>query len=164
MRHVISKPFFVVSFELFTAMILQSSTPITMLVGSFVESGFVSGLVGPIAVCGGELGSALVVKILFYDLTTILVPLCFLISTCIFMTTEKRDWRQIGCIIISISLFILSLQMISTATKALRDSASSPSILLAIFQPILFPFFIGRNTNLPLAFIGCRNHFAGQFC
>ncbi|EJF78679.1 Na/Pi-cotransporter II-related protein [Candidatus Bartonella washoeensis] len=128
MRHVISKPFFAVSFGLFTAMILQSSTAITLLVGSFVESGFVSGLAGLMAVRGGELGSALVVKILSYDLT-IAVPLCLLIGTCIFMTTEKRDWRQIGRIIIGIGLLILSLQMISAATEPLRDSAILPNII-----------------------------------
>ncbi|WP_208434059.1 Na/Pi cotransporter family protein [Bartonella taylorii] len=128
MRHVISKPLFAVSFGLFTAMILQSSTAITLLVGSFVESGFVSGLAGLMAVRGGELGSALVVKILSYDLT-IVVPLCLLIGTCISMTTEKREWRQIGRIVIGIGLLILSLQMISTATEPLRDSAILPSII-----------------------------------
>lgn len=128
MRHVISKPFFAVSFGLFTAMILQSSTAITLLVGSFVESGFVSGVAGLMAVRGGELGSALVVKILSYDLT-IVVPLCLLVGTCIFMTTQKREWRQIGRIVIGIGLLILSLQMVSTATKPLRDSAILPSII-----------------------------------
>ncbi|WP_409360803.1 Na/Pi cotransporter family protein [Bartonella heixiaziensis] len=128
MRHVISKPLFAVSFGLFTAMILQSSTAITLLVGSFVESGFVSGLAGLMAVRGGELGSALVVKILSYDLT-IVVPLCLLIGTFIFMTTEKRNWRQIGRIVIGIGLLVLSLQMISTATEPLRDSAILPSII-----------------------------------
>ncbi|EJF97493.1 hypothetical protein MEI_01187 [Bartonella vinsonii subsp. arupensis Pm136co] len=128
MRYIISKPLFAVSFGLFTAMILQSSTAITLLVGSFVESGFVSGLAGLMAVRGGELGSALVVKILSYDLT-IVVPLCLLIGTCIFMTTEKREWRQIGRIVIGIGLLILSLQMISEATEPLRDSAILPSII-----------------------------------
>lgn len=128
MRHVISKPLFAVSFGLFAAMILQSSTAITLLVGSFVESGFVSGLAGLMAVRGGELGSALVVKVLSYDLT-IVVPLCLLIGTCIFMTTEKRDWRQVGRIVIGIGLLILSLQMISTATEPLRDSAILPNII-----------------------------------
>lgn len=37
MRHVISKPFFAVSFGLLTAMILQSSTAITLLVGSLLN-------------------------------------------------------------------------------------------------------------------------------
>ncbi|WP_332060497.1 Na/Pi cotransporter family protein [Bartonella sp. CB74] len=128
MRHVMSNPFFAVGFGLFTAVILQSSTAVTLLVGSFVNSGFVSSLMGLMAVRGGELGSALVVKILAYDLN-IAVPLCLFIGTCIFMTTEKRDWRQIGRIVIGIGLLLLSLQMTSAATKPFRDSAILPSII-----------------------------------
>ncbi|EJF83044.1 hypothetical protein MCY_01565 [Bartonella rattimassiliensis 15908] len=41
MYHVISDSLFTVSFGFFTAMILQSPTAITFLVGSFIESGFV---------------------------------------------------------------------------------------------------------------------------
>ncbi|WP_332066014.1 Na/Pi cotransporter family protein [Bartonella sp. CB189] len=128
MYYLMSNPFFAVGFGLFTAMILQSSTAVTLLVGSFVNSGFVSGLAGLMAVRGGELGSALVIKILSYDLT-IVIPLCLLIGTFIFMTTEKSDWRQIGRIIIGIGLLVLSLQMISAATEPLRDSAILPSII-----------------------------------
>lgn len=76
-RHVISKSLFAVNFGLFTAMILQCSPAITPLISSFVESGFVSGVTGLMAVRGGELGSALVVKILTYDLTLV-VQLCLL--------------------------------------------------------------------------------------
>ncbi|PIT69846.1 Na/Pi cotransporter family protein [Bartonella tribocorum] len=141
MRHVISKPLFAVSFGLFTAMILQSSTAITLLVGSFVESGFVSGVAGLMAVRGGELGSALVVKILTYDLTLV-VPLCLLIGTCIFMTTEKREWRQIGRIVIGIGLLILSLQMISTATEPLRDSEILPNIIRYLSNDPLSTFLL----------------------
>ncbi|WP_455473802.1 Na/Pi cotransporter family protein [Bartonella sp. B30(2025)] len=128
MRYIMSNPFFAVSFGLFTAMVLQSSTAVTLLVGSFVDSGFVSGLAGLLAVRGGELGSALVIKILSYNLTLV-VPLCLLIGTFIFMATEKRSWRQIGRIIIGIGLLVLSLQMISAATEPLRDSAILPSII-----------------------------------
>ncbi|WP_273719826.1 MULTISPECIES: Na/Pi cotransporter family protein [unclassified Bartonella] len=141
MRHVISKPLFAISFGLFSAMLLQSSTAITLLVGSFVESGFVSGLAGLMAVRGGELGSAFVVKILSYDLT-IVVPLCLLIGTCIFMTTEKRNWRQIGRIVIGIGLLILSLQMISTATEPLRESEILPSIIRYLSTDPLSSFLL----------------------
>ncbi|KEG19241.1 Na/Pi cotransporter family protein [Bartonella bacilliformis] len=128
LRHVMSNPFFAVSFGIFMAVILQSSTAVTLLVGSFVGSGFVSSLAGLMAVRGGELGSALVVKILSYDLTLV-VPLCLLIGTSIFMTTEKHHWRQMGRIIIGIGLLILSLQMTSATTESLRDSAILPNII-----------------------------------
>lgn len=128
LRNVMANPVFAVGFGLFMAVVLQSSTAVTLLVGSFVGSGFVSGVAGLMAVRGGELGSALVVKILSYNLTA-LVPLCLLIGTFIFMTTERRDWRQLGRIIVGIGLLILSLQMTGEATAPLRDSAVLPNII-----------------------------------
>ncbi|WP_336276514.1 Na/Pi cotransporter family protein [Bartonella sp. CB178] len=141
MRYIMSNSFFAVSFGLFAAMVLQSSTAVTLLVGSFVNSGFVSSLAGLMVVRGGELGSALVVKILSYDLT-IVVPLCLLIGTSIFMATEKRDWRQVGRIIIGIGLLILSLQMIGAATEPLRDSASLPNIISYLSTDPVFSFLL----------------------
>ncbi|AGF74738.1 Na/Pi-cotransporter family protein [Bartonella australis AUST/NH1] len=141
LRHVMSNPFFAAGFGLFMAIILQSSTAVTLLVSSFVGSGFVSGLTGLIAVRGGELGSALVVKILSYDLT-IIVPLCLLVGTVIFMMTEKPNWHQIGRIIIGVGLLILSLQMISAATEPLRDSVILPNIVGYLSTDLLSAFLL----------------------
>ena len=55
------------------AIALQSSTAVTLLVGSFAGSGIVSGAAGQLAVRGAEIGSALVVKLLTFDLS-LLVP------------------------------------------------------------------------------------------
>lgn len=143
-RHLISNPFFAAGFGLFLAVILQSSTAVTLLVGSFVNSGFVSGLTGLMAVRGGELGSALIVKILSYNLTTA-VPLCLLIGTSIFMTTEKHGWRQIGRIIIGVGLLILSLQMTSAATEPLRDSAILPDIIRYLSTDHISAFLLAAS-------------------
>lgn len=128
LRNQMQKPLLAIVFGLFLAIALQSSTAVTLLVGSFVGSGFVSGLAGLMAVRGGELGSALVVKILSYDLT-LLVPICLVAGTTIFMTTERRDWRQIGRVLVGIGLLILSLEMTGQATEPLRQSALLPIIV-----------------------------------
>lgn len=128
LRNQMQNPLLSVAFGLVLAVALQSSTAVTLLVGSFVGSGFVSGVAGLMAVRGGELGSALVVKILSYDLT-ILVPLCLVIGTGIFMTTERRDWRQIGRILVGIGLLIMSLEMTGQATEPLRQSELLPVIV-----------------------------------
>jgi len=98
------------------AIALQSSTAVTLLVGSFAGAGIVSGLAGQLAVRGAEIGSALVAKLLTYDLT-LLVPLCLIAGTFMFMATERRDWRQIGRILVGIGLLILSLEMIGQASE-----------------------------------------------
>ncbi|MBV2143976.1 Na/Pi cotransporter family protein [Falsochrobactrum sp. TDYN1] len=128
LRNQMQNPLLAIAFGLFLAIALQSSTAVTLLVGSFVGSGFVSGVVGLMAVRGGELGSALVVKILSYDLT-LLVPICLVAGTTIFMTTERRDWRQIGRVLIGVGLLILSLEMTGQATEPLRQSALLPVIV-----------------------------------
>ncbi|MFC4624332.1 Na/Pi cotransporter family protein [Daeguia caeni] len=128
LREQMHNPFLSVLFGLMLAVALQSSTAVTLLVGSFVGSGIVNGIAGLMAVRGGELGSALVVKILSYDLT-LLVPICLVVGTTIFMSTERRDWRQAGRIIVGIGLLILSLEMTGQATEPLRNSELLPVIV-----------------------------------
>lgn len=110
------------------AIALQSSTAVTLLVGSFAGAGIVSGAAGQLAVRGAEIGSALVVKLLTFDLT-LLVPLCLIAGTVMFMATERRDWRQLGRILIGVGLLILSLEMIGQASEPLRNSPLMPLIM-----------------------------------
>lgn len=107
---------------------LQSSTAVTLLVGSFAGSGVVSGMSGQLAVRGAEIGSALVVKLLSFDLS-LLVPICLAAGTVMFMATERRDWRQFGRILVGIGLLILSLEMIGEASEPLRESRLLPVIV-----------------------------------
>jgi phosphate:Na+ symporter len=107
---------------------LQSSTAVTLLVGSFAGAGIVSGISGQLAVRGAEIGSALVVKLLTFDLT-LLVPICLVAGTVMFMATERRDWRQSGRILVGIGLLILSLEMIGQASEPLRQSTLMPVIV-----------------------------------
>lgn len=110
------------------AIALQSSTAVTLLVGSFAGAGIVSGAAGQLAVRGAEIGSALVAKLLTFDLS-LLVPLCLVSGTVMFMATERRDWRQSGRILVGIGLLVLSLEMIGQASEPLRDSELMPVII-----------------------------------
>lgn len=110
------------------AIALQSSTAVTLLVASFAGSGIVSGMSGQLAVRGAEIGSALVVKLLSFDLT-LLVPACLAAGTAMFMATERRAWRQAGRILVGIGLLILSLELIGNASEPLRDSRVLPVIV-----------------------------------
>ncbi len=128
LREALSNPFLATLTGLLLAIALQSSTAVTLLVGSFAGLGMMTGLSGLMSVRGAEVGSALVTKILTYDLT-ILIPLCLLTGTVIFMTTVQRPWRQAGRIFIGVGLLILSLQMMEQASEPLRDSRIVPLIV-----------------------------------
>lgn len=110
------------------AMAFQSSTAVTLLVSSFAGSGIVGGLTAQLAVRGAEVGSALVAKLLTFDLA-LLVPVALVAGTTLFMVTERREFRQIGRILIGIGLLLLSLEMIGTASEPLRDSPALPSVV-----------------------------------
>ncbi len=128
LRGVLHNPALAVLWGLMLSIALQSSTAVSLLVGSFVGSGIVSGIAGLMAVRGAEVGSALVVKILSFDLT-LLVPLCLVAGTAIFMSTERSNWRQAGRILVGTGLLILSLEMTGQATEPLRNSELLPVIV-----------------------------------
>ena len=119
------------------AIVLQSSTAVTLLVGSFAGLGIVTGLSGILAVRGAEVGSALVVRILTLDLT-LLAPFCLLAGTTVFLSTERRQWRQAGRILVGVGLLVLSLGMMEQASEPLRHSTA-------------VPVFIGYLSGDPLA-------------
>ncbi|HWK67243.1 MAG TPA: Na/Pi cotransporter family protein [Rhizobiaceae bacterium] len=128
LRATMSNPVAAVITGTALAVALQSSTAVTLLVGSFAGAGIVSGMSGQLAVRGAEIGSALVVKLLSFDLS-LLVPACLATGTAMFMATERRAWRQAGRILVGIGLLILSLELIGEASEPLRESRLLPVIV-----------------------------------
>ncbi len=128
LRGTLRNPLLAIAAGIGLAVALQSATAVSLLVGSFVGSGIVGGTAGLFAVLGADLGSALVVKLLTFDLS-IIVPIALFVGTSIFLATERREWRQFGRILVGIGLLILSLQLIGDASEPLRESALLPVIV-----------------------------------
>lgn len=128
LRSVLRNPVLAILAGAALAICLQSATAVALLVGSFSGAGIVGGTSGLLAVLGADVGSALVVKLLSFDLS-LLVPLCLAAGTAMFMATERRDWRQFGRILVGIGLLILSLRMIGEASEPLRESQLLPVVV-----------------------------------
>lgn len=110
------------------AVVLQSSTAVGILAAGFVTSGILSVATGIAALLGADLGSALVVKILSFDLSG-LIPLLLLVGATMFLKFEARTVRQTGRIVLGIAFILLSLQMVGQATEPLRDSELLPGLV-----------------------------------
>ena len=110
------------------AVMMQSATAVSLLIGSFAGTGIVSGTSGLIAVFGADLGSALVVRLLSLDLF-VLMPACLVAGTSMFLATGSRKWRQAGRILIGVGLLLLSLRMIGEASEPLRQSTLLPVVI-----------------------------------
>lgn len=128
LRATLRNPIAAAGAGMLLAIALQSATAVSLLVGSFAGAGIVSGASGLVAVLGADLGSALVVKLLSFDLS-LLIPLCLVAGTTMFLATEARSWRQFGRILIGIGLLILSLRMIGEASEPLRESSILPVVV-----------------------------------
>lgn len=110
------------------AVVLQSSTAVGILAAGFVTSGILTGTTGIAALLGADLGSALVVKILSFDLSA-LIPLLLIIGATLFLKFEARMPRQTGRIILGIAFILISLKMVGTATEPLRESDALPGVI-----------------------------------
>ncbi|MTE01149.1 Na/Pi cotransporter family protein [Paracoccus sp. YIM 132242] len=109
------------------AVVLQSATAVGILATGFAASGLMGIKVGIAALLGADLGSALVVKLLSFDLGE-LIPVLILTGTTLFLKSERRQVRQAGRIVLGIAFILLSLRMIGDATLPLRESAVLPQL------------------------------------
>ncbi|MDX8502166.1 Na/Pi cotransporter family protein [Mesorhizobium sp. VK4C] len=121
------------------AVLLQSSTAVAVLAAGFAASGIVPVSVGLAILLGADLGSALVVQMLSFDLSW-LVPVLILAGGALFLKFEARSVRQAGRILIGIAFVLLSLHMIGEATAPMRQSTLLP-IMVSYLRGDFFTAF-----------------------
>ncbi len=110
------------------AVVLQSSTAVGLLAAGFATSGMLTIRAGIAALLGADLGSALVVKILSYDLSSfIMFLLC--IGGGMSLKLKTLTSRETGRIIIGIALILVSLKMLGQVTLPMRESPLLPSVV-----------------------------------
>ncbi|ASP33024.1 Na/Pi cotransporter family protein [Labrenzia sp. VG12] len=109
------------------AVLLQSATAVAMLAAGFASSGFLSTAAGLAVLLGADLGSALVVQFLSFDLNW-LVPLLLAVGAWMFLKIDARKVKQTGRILIGIALVLISLEMIGESTAPLKESPFMPQI------------------------------------
>ncbi|TPK46097.1 Na/Pi cotransporter family protein [Mesorhizobium sp. B2-5-4] len=110
------------------AVLLQSSTAVAVLAAGFVASGMVSVTAGLAILLGADLGSALVVQVLSFDLSW-LIPALILVGGAMFLKFEARSIKQGGRIMMGIAFVLLSLHMIGEATVPMRQSTLLPLVI-----------------------------------
>ncbi len=127
---------------LVSAMLLQSSTAVAMLVSNFAAKGALTASVGVAMLLGADLGSALVAQVLLAR-PGLLVPLLVLGGVVLFLRSKARRLRQCGRILVGLALIFVSLDMLRTATAPIIHSEAAVSILGYLDQDLLTAFLIG---------------------
>ena len=126
------------------AIVLQSSTAVGILAAGFAATGILSGHMGLAALVGADLGSALVVKVLSFDLSE-LVPVLLLVGAVLFLKFEGRAQRQAGRIVLGIGFILMSLRMIAEATEPLRASQALPQVVVYLQSDPLTAFVLAAG-------------------
>lgn len=118
------------------AIALQSSTAVAMLAAGFAVSGALALDTGLAVLLGADLGSALVVKILSFDLHW-LAPLLIAAGGLAHLKASMRKCVEAGRAVLGIGLLLLSLQMIGHATQPLAQSPVLPSVVAFVGKDAL---------------------------
>lgn len=107
------------------ASLLQSSTAATLIVASIQAEGFLTTNMAFATILGADFGSALMTRVLTFDLS-FLSPLLIFIGTCLFFM-RKADTRQgqFGRILIGLGIIMLALSLIVAATMRCARARSS---------------------------------------
>ncbi len=124
-----------------SAILLQSSTAVAMLLAGFMAAGSVGGTAGLAVILGADLGSAIVAQILNSRIA-VLTPLLMLIGVLFFLRSSRRGVRQIGRILIGLALIFLSLDLIREASTPLANSDAALSALTYLSGDPLTAFLL----------------------
>ncbi len=127
---------------LILAVVLQSSAAVALLASGFTASGLVGFATGFAIVLGGDLGSALIIQILSFDLDW-LVPLLLAAGGYLFVKSDAKKWRQLGRILMGIAFILISLRFLREAMDPIRDSAFLPAIADYLARDYITAFLVG---------------------
>lgn len=123
------------------AILLQSSTAVALLLAGFMTAGTVGGASGLAIILGADLGSAIVVQILTSRIA-VLTPLLLLFGVMIFLRSSRRSLRQIGRILIGVSLIFLSLDLIRAASEPLAASDAVKATMAYLSDDAITAFLL----------------------
>lgn len=124
------------------AVLLQSSTAVAVLASGFAASGVLGFIPGMALLLGADLGSALVVQILSFDLSW-LMPILLLLGGLLFLKGRTGLVKQIGRIILGIGMILLSLKLIAEATIPLRESELLIVVMGYLANDLVASFLVG---------------------
>ena len=137
----LKNPFIAAMTGMVLAILFQSATAASLLISGFATQQVITVTSGIIALLGADLGSALAVRLLTFDLKA-LSPALIFIGTVTFMVTDNFSARHTGRIIIGIGLLLLALTLIGTASEPLRESSLLPVIVNRLVSDAALAFLL----------------------
>lgn len=111
--------------------LLQSSTATAFMVASFCAGGAVALVPGLAAMLGANVGTALIVQVLSFDVSA-LAPLLILVGVVAFRGSAQSRRRDLGRAAIGLGLMLLSLHMMVAVMAPVETSPALRAVLSAV--------------------------------
>ncbi|WNN48273.1 Na/Pi cotransporter family protein [Siccibacter colletis] len=140
-RSVEKKPFAFCSGIGVTALV-QSSNATTMLVTSFVAQDLVALAPALVIVLGADVGTALMARVLTFDLSW-LSPLLIFIGVIFFLSKKQSRAGQLGRVSIGLGLILLALELIVQAVTPITQASGVQVIFASLTGDMLLDALIG---------------------
>lgn len=122
--------------------LVQSSNATTMLVTSFVAQDLVALTPALVIVLGADVGTALMARILTFDLSW-LSPLLIFIGVTLFLSRKQSRVGQLGRVGIGLGLVLLALELIVTAVTPMTQASGIKVIFASLTGDIMLDALIG---------------------
>lgn len=130
--------------------LVQSSNATTLLVTSFVSQNLMSLTPALVVVLGADVGTAIMARILTFDLSW-LSPLFIFIGVTFFLSRKQTRLGQIGRTGIGLGLILLALQLIVQASHPITQAAGVQVLFSSLTGDIILDALVGQS--LPLSVI-----------
>ncbi len=122
--------------------LVQSSNATTMLVTSFVAQDLVALTPALVIVLGADVGTALMARILTFDLSW-LSPLLIFIGVVFFLSRKQSRAGQLGRVAIGLGLILQALELIVQAVTPITQASGVKVIFASLTGDIMLDALIG---------------------
>ncbi|MEN4913089.1 Na/Pi cotransporter family protein [Erwinia amylovora] len=122
--------------------LVQSSNATTMLVTSFVALELVGLAPALVIILGGDVGTALMARILTFDLSW-LSPLFIFFGVVFFLSRKQTRTGQLGRASIGLGLILLALQLIVAAATPITQAAGVKVLFSSLTGDVMLDALIG---------------------
>lgn len=140
-QNMSKRPLAFIAGILVTALV-QSSNATAMLVTSFVGQGLMSLTPALAIMLGADVGTAVMSRILTFDLSW-LSPLLIFLGVMMFLSRKQTRVGQLGRVGIGLGLIILALQLIVTAAAPITQAAGVKVLFASLTGDILLDALVG---------------------
>jgi phosphate:Na+ symporter len=122
--------------------VVQSSNATAMLVTSFVGQGLMALTPALAIMLGADVGTALMSRILTFDLSW-LSPLLIFLGVVFFLSRKQTRLGQMGRVAIGLGLIVLALQLIVTAAAPITQNAGVKVLFASLTGDLLLDALVG---------------------